>query len=190
MPLNVAILGASGTVGRLVVSRLLSYPDDVVGRVELINRRLLDDDTFPTDARLVSHVVDMSSGDALAATCEPILRETNVVISTMGIGSGKGSLEEFRKVEVELPSAFARAAGRVGVQRALLLTAVGSNIETTSFWPLFFVADGQYFHLKGLLEKKFSHVGFGGGLAIFRPSVLLGTEARLGGPSPFSLHSY
>ena len=176
MPLNFAILGASGNVGRLVVSRLISYADDVVGNVKVINRRVIDEGTFPSEPRLVSHVVDMSSGDALAAACEPILRDVDAVVSTMGIGSGKGTLEEFRKVEVELPSAFARAAVRAGVRRAVLLTSVGSNIESTSSWPTFFVADGQFFHLKGLVEKNFSDTGFADGLAIFRPAGLLGTD--------------
>jgi len=176
MPLNFAILGASGNVGQLVVTRLLSYADDVVGKVKVINRRVIDEDTFPSEPRLVSHVVDMSSGDDLAESCEPILRDVDVVVSTMGIGSGKGTLEEFQKVEVELPSAFARAAARAGVRRAILLTSVGSNIESNSSRLTFFVADGQFFHLKGLVEKSFADAGFTDGLAIFRPAGLLGTD--------------
>jgi nucleoside-diphosphate-sugar epimerase len=140
MPLNFAILGASGNVGRLVVNRLLSQTDDVVGKVKVINRRTIDDDTFPGEPRLVPHVVNMSSGEDLATSCEPILRGVDVVVSTMGIGSGKGTPEEFQKVEATLPSAFASAAARAGVRRAVLLTSIGSNIESTSSWLTFFVA--------------------------------------------------
>jgi uncharacterized protein YbjT (DUF2867 family) len=176
MPLNVAVLGASGNVGRLVVRHLLAHGDDVVGHVATVNRRVVEDDVFPhRDPRLVHHVVDMRSAAALEAACAPILAGVDVVCATMGIGSGKGTLEQFRTVEVELPSAFARAAATAGVRRATLLTGVGADVESTSSWLVGGVAEGQFFHLKGVVEQNFGGAGFTDGLAIFRPGGLLGT---------------
>src|SRR5262249_22518788 len=107
--MKVAVLGASGSVWRLVVRRLLSYRGDVVEQIVLLSRRLIEDGVIPHgDARLISRVVDMSSGVALERAAAPLLRGIDVVVSTMGVGSGKGAADLFRRVEVELPSAFAR----------------------------------------------------------------------------------
>jgi hypothetical protein len=175
--MKIGMLGASGNVGRLVVRNVLSYGSDVVRQVVLVNRRLIEDGMFPSgDSRLVQHVVDMSSSDALEKACVPLLQGVDVVVSTMGVGSGKGSVELFRKIEVELPSAFARAAKMTGVSRAVMLTGVGSDINSTSSWMVGGAAEGKFFHLKGLVEKNFSDLTFAGGLAIFRPAGLLGTS--------------
>lgn len=175
--MKIGMLGASGHVGRLVVRRILSYGSDVVQHVVLVNRRGIEDGVFPRgDSRLVQHVVDMSSSDTLENASVPLLQDVDVVVSTMGVGSGKGSVELFRKVEVELPSAFARAAKIAGVTRAVLLTAVGSDINSKSSWMVGGTAEGKFFHFKGLVENNFADVRFAGGLAIFRPAGLLGTS--------------
>ena len=88
----------------------------------------------------------------------------------------KGPAELFRFVEVDLPSAFARAARDSGVRRALLLTGVGADIHSTSSWMIGGTAGGKFFHFKGLVEKNFTDLGFPGGLIIFRPAGLLGTD--------------
>lgn len=174
--MKVCMLGASGNVGRLVVRRLLSYGSEVVQQVVLVNRRPIEDGVLPCgDARLVQHVVDMASGDALQSACGPLLQGVDVVVSTMGVGSGKGPAALFRQVEVELPSAFARAAKLAGVSRAVMLTGVGSDINSKSSWMVGGAAEGKFFHFKGLVEKNFTDLGFAGGLAIFRPAGLLGT---------------
>lgn len=175
--MKIACLGASGNVGRLVVHQLLSRSAGVVEQVVLLNRRIIDAGVFPDgDPRLVQHIVDMSSSDALERACVPRLEGVDVIVSTMGIGSGKGSAELFRTVEVELPSAFARAAKSAGVARAVLLTGVGADIHSTSSWLVGGAAEGKFFHFKGLVEKRFTDLEFPGGLAIFRPAALLGTS--------------
>lgn len=171
-PKSVAVLGASGNVGRQTVARLLASAD--VARVITINRRRLDG-VFPDDARLESHEVDMSTPDALQTACDGLLHGVDVVVATMGLGSGRGSVELFRTVEVELPSAFARAAAAAGVSRAVLLTSAGADIENERSWLLPHVARGRYFYFKGLVEKNFTDAGFDS-LVIFRPGGLSGTD--------------
>lgn len=173
--LDIAVLGASGNVGRLVVRALLREDAAVVSRVLTINRRAIDD-LFGDDPRLQHHIVDMTSGAALAEGCVGVLDGFDCVVATMGLGSGKGSVERFHKVEVELPSAFARAAANAGVRRAHLLTASGTDIENTFSWITPHVARGQYFHIKGLVERNFVNAGFANGVVAYRPAGLLGTD--------------
>ncbi|MEM7346982.1 MAG: hypothetical protein AAF485_22310, partial [Chloroflexota bacterium] len=96
--------------------------------------------------------------------------------STMGLGSGKGSLALFQQVEVELPSAFAQAAATAGVRRAVLLTSAGADLKNTRSWLVPWVAQGQFFYLKGKIEQHFIEMGFQEGVTIFRPGGLLGTD--------------
>ena len=161
---TVAVLGGSGQVGRRVVARLLLRG----ARVVLLHRRVVPGG----DPRLVEHVVDM---DRLEEVAAPLLVGVDAVVSTMGIGSGKGTAAEFRRAEVELPSAFARAARQAGVKRAVLLTAVGADVASKSAWLALGAAEGQFFHLKGLIEQNFAEVGFLEGVVVLRPAGLLGT---------------
>lgn len=175
--MKIGILGASGNVGRCVVRHLLSYDPDVVERVVLVHRREIGPGVLPKgDDRLHQHVVDMSSGDELERACATILEPVDAVVATMGIGSGKGSAAAFRRVEVELPTAFARAAKVAGARRAVLLTSAGADIDSTSSWIVGGAAEGKFFHFKGLVEKNFADLGFVDGLAIMRPAGLLGTS--------------
>ena len=175
--MKIAVLGGSGHVGRSVIRALLGYGSDVVRQVVVLNRRVVEPDTLPEgDPRLLQHVVDMSSADALAEAGTPLLGDVDAAVSTMGVGSGKGPAELFRLVEVDLPSAFARSARDNGVRRAVLLTGVGSDINSTSAWMVGGAAEGKFFHFKGLVEKNFTDLGFPGGLTIFRPAALLGTS--------------
>lgn len=161
---TVAVLGGSGQVGRRVVAQLVVRG----ARVVLLHRRVVPGG----DSRLIEHVVDM---DRLEEAAAPLLEGVDAVVSTMGIGSGKGSAAEFRRVEVELPSAFARAARRAGAKRAVLLTAVGADVASTSAWLALGAAEGQFFHFKGLVEQNFADVGLPEGVVVLRPAGLLGT---------------
>jgi nucleoside-diphosphate-sugar epimerase len=174
MPLRIAILGATGHVGRLVLRNLLSTPPAAVSHVLTLDRREVDAPSG--DARLSRHVVDMSSGETLASAAVPLLDGVDVVVATMGIGSGIGRLETFRRVEVELPAAFARAAVTAGARRAVLLTAGGADVDNRFSFLLPHVARGKYFHLKGLVEQRYADAGFADGVDIFRPGGLLGTD--------------
>lgn len=174
-PTRIAVLGSTGNVGRRVVRELLAR--DEVASVVTINRREPPAGLFPeNDARLRNYVVAMDTADDLEQAARPLLDEIDVVVATMGIGSGKGPVDLFRHVEVDLPSAFARAAVAAGATHAVLLTAAGTDIEKTRSWITPHVASGQYFHIKGLVERNFADAGFADGVTAFRPAGLLGTD--------------
>ena len=174
--MKIGVLGGSGNVGRLVVKQLLSYDDDTVHQVKLFNRRILnDDEILVKDSRLQQYLVDMTSVETFYSDCIDLLTEVEVIVSMMGIGPGKGSAELFRKVEVELPVAFAHAAKAAGATRAVLLTAIGANINSNSSWLVGGVAEGKFFYFKGLVEQKFIDTAFAEGVTVCRPAGLLGT---------------
>ena len=153
--MKIAVLGASGHVGRSVVRALLAYESNVVWQVVLLNRRVVyGQGTLPEgDVRLQSYVVNMSSADTLTQACAELLKDVDAVVSTIGVGSGRGPAALFRFVEVELPSAFARAARDNGVQRAsvqFFLTGVGSDASaSTSSTMVGGAADGEVLSLQG-----------------------------------------
>ena len=51
---------------------------------------------------MVEHVVDMSPGTDVEPLFADVLSDIDVLVGTIGIGSGKGDVETFRWVEVEL----------------------------------------------------------------------------------------
>ncbi len=82
-----------------------------------------------------------------------------------------GSQEAFRKVDVELPFIIAQIMSNRGLQHFLIVTAIGSNPNSSVF----------YSRMKGVVEQKLRELKIPQ-LSIFRPSLLLGKrrEFRLG----------
>ncbi len=175
--MKIGVLGGTGNVGQCVVRHLLSLPGDQVQQVILVNRRAANAGEVPADSsRIVEHIVDMSPGVDVEPLFAEALAQVDVLVSTIGLGSGKSSLETFRWVEVELATAFATAGKQVSAKKALLLTSSGADIDSEKSWLLSSVAGGLFFHLKGQVEKNFSDIGFEQVIHIFRPAGLLGTQ--------------
>lgn len=82
-----------------------------------------------------------------------------------------GSREAFRRVDLEIPLAWARAAREAGTERASLVSSVGADVGSGNF----------YLATKGETERAFRDLRFPS-LDVFRPSLLLGerTETRWG----------
>lgn len=82
-----------------------------------------------------------------------------------------GSQTAFRKVDQDYPLAFARIAKVRGTRVYSIITAMGSNPNSSIF----------YNRVKGEVEKSLDKLGFSS-LVILRPSLLLGArnEFRLG----------
>lgn len=77
--------------------------------------------------------------------------------------SAAGSQEAFRAVDFEMVLAFARAAHRAGVQRMVLVSAVGADPASGNF----------YLRVKGEVEAEVARLNFAA-LDILQPSLLLG----------------
>lgn len=83
---------------------------------------------------------------------------------TLGTTIGKaGSKENFKKVDLEYPSSFAKVCKKKGVKSFFIVTALGADPNSFAF----------YNQVKGEVETEISKLGFET-LGIFRPSLLEG----------------
>ena len=162
-PLRLALVGASGLVGRAVIEACLDRRDV---RLVAIARREMK---LPKGARMELFVAEPDKwGEVFEA-----LRPT-VLISALGTTWKKsGSSEEaFRAVDQRLVIATARAAQVAGVQRMVAVSSVGAD-------PL---SKNLYLRVKGEVESELSKVGFKR-LDLLRPGLLKGpreADYRLG----------
>ncbi|CAN0555003.1 unnamed protein product, partial [Ectocarpus sp. 12 AP-2014] len=108
----------------------------------------------------------------------PLLRDAEVAACfvTMGVGKpSKATREEFEKVDLEIPTAFAQASKSAGCVRHISLlgsvgadaTAKPSRITGTA------AGGGLYLGVKGKVENNFEAVGLESA-AFFRPCTLIG----------------
>lgn len=162
-PLRLALVGASGLIGRAVIEACLDRRDV---RLVAIARREMK---LPKGARMELFVAEPDKwGEVFEA-----LRPT-VLISALGTTWKKsGSSEEaFRAVDQRLVIATARAAQVAGVQRMVAVSSVGAD-------PL---SRNLYLRVKGEVEAELSKVGFKR-LDLLRPGLLKGpreADYRLG----------
>jgi uncharacterized protein YbjT (DUF2867 family) len=160
-PLSVVMLGASGAVGGLVVRELLAMPE--VGRVTLLNRRDLDE---LRGGKLAQHTVDVFK----VATYAAFLPGHDCAICCLGVGQpSKVSKEEFVRVDKTAVIAFASACKDAGVKHFELLSAVGANARSSSF----------YLKTKGELQDAIAALHFER-VSFFQPSMILTPSNRYG----------
>jgi uncharacterized protein YbjT (DUF2867 family) len=155
------LLGASGLVGGFCLQVLLKDPR--YARITALNRRPLP----PTaHSKLTQQIVDF------AAFAPADFRGADDIFCALGSTIRKaGSREAYRRVDLEYPLAAANAAKQAGAQQFILVSSVGADPASKSF----------YLRTKGELEQELAKAGFRA-LHIFRPSLLLGKreEFRLG----------
>lgn len=159
------VVGGTGQVGGAVVEALLATPG--CRQVILVSRRPLAD---TENARLRVVVLDPNS-DAFETRVTELAKEVAaqgdrvVGASCVGVGSGTARLsdEDFKNVEVGIPSRFARGLEQAGVAQFCLLSAVGSNATSRI----------RYVRVMGLKEEAVRAVGLRR-LAIFRPGIIAG----------------
>ncbi len=158
---RVWLSGATGLVGREVLNFLLE--DRAFSRVLAVVRRPLGISHDKLDAR----VVDFDAIEAALAG-----EAAEIAICCLGTTIKQaGSQENFRRVDHDYVLAFARAARSAGVQHFMVVTALGANASSRTF----------YNRVKGEVEAALKELGFAA-LTIARPSLLLGdrSEFRLG----------
>jgi uncharacterized protein YbjT (DUF2867 family) len=158
MPRIVALAGATGLVGREILSGLLTDPS--VAAIHVFGRRAPDAES----PKVTAHVVDFRSLPDLPRVDEVFL----ALGTTIKLA---GSREAFRAVDFDANLAVARAALAAGAKRAGLVSAMGASAGSGIF----------YNRVKGELEDALSALSFEG-LVIARPSVLAGNREALGQP--------
>jgi uncharacterized protein YbjT (DUF2867 family) len=157
--MKLLLLGATGLVGSSVLTQALSR-----GSVSKI--------IAPTRTPLSPHgkLVNPVSPQLEELASAMASHAPDAVICALGTTSKKaGSREAFRRVDVDLPIAFARAAYSAGADTFAIVTAMGASEKSLSF----------YYRTKGDVERAIKDVGFRS-LTICRPSLIGGerNEAR------------
>jgi uncharacterized protein YbjT (DUF2867 family) len=151
------LVGASGLIGSRLLTRLLSHPE--YERVTIWARRpvSLEIHKFAQVVvdfeRLQEHAHQFAANDVYVA-----------LGSTM---KKAGSQEAFRRVDHDYPIEVARIALRQGVQRFLMVSALGADTRSRVF----------YNRVKGEVETEIRALGLPK-VWLFRPSLLVGDRAE------------
>jgi uncharacterized protein YbjT (DUF2867 family) len=165
------LLGATGNVGGRIVQILINNPR--CKKVVVVTRRKTENFGDP---KVSEWVVDM---DRLEEELAPHAQGTDVALAAFGVGKGSAKMpeEEVRKIEIDYPQAFCRAAKAGGARVCGVMTAVGADPE----------ARMKYANIIGEKEKAVESVKFDF-LGLYRPAVILGnsnTPGALGYVMPF-----
>lgn len=155
---TVALAGATGLVGRMILEGLLA--DSTVQTVHVLGRR----NPRVAHARITCHIVDFAALSPLPTVDEVYL----ALGTTIKVA---GSQSAFRAVDFDANLAVARIALAAGARRCGLVGAMGANAKSSVF----------YNRVKGELEEALAQLAFEG-LVIARPSLLIGDRAALGQP--------
>lgn len=159
MSRTAALAGATGLVGREILRGLLADPS--VLAIHLLGRRAPP----VSDPRITTHIVDFRA--------LPVLPPVDEVYLALGTTiRAAGTQEAFRAVDFDANLAVAKAALAAGARRAGLVSAIGANAASGTF----------YVRVKGELEDALSGLAFEG-LVIARPSFLAGDRESLGQPA-------
>ena len=160
-PFSIVMIGATGAVGGHCVRTLLAMAD--VQRLTLLGRRYLEG--IQSDF-IYQHQVDLSD----ASSYKHLVSGHRSAICTLGIGQpSKVSKAELAKVDKLTVLDFAKACKAAGVRQFVLLSAVGANAESRSF----------YLRIKGELNDALKALDFER-LSIFCPSMILTPTNRYG----------
>eukprot|EP00485_Elphidium_margaritaceum_P016331 CAMPEP_0202724598 /NCGR_PEP_ID=MMETSP1385-20130828/174993_1 /ASSEMBLY_ACC=CAM_ASM_000861 /TAXON_ID=933848 /ORGANISM="Elphidium margaritaceum" /LENGTH=254 /DNA_ID=CAMNT_0049390251 /DNA_START=70 /DNA_END=834 /DNA_ORIENTATION=- len=173
---NAIMIGGSGSVGQALVRRLIQ--NTKCNSVHLLNRKNIE--AFVKEEKVTQYQVDMSKLESeTTEVLDKIQDKVEVAYITMGVGApSKTDAETLEKVDVLLPTEFARAAHARGVSHIALLSSVGANINAKK-GKATGAGGGLYLHLKGQIEQNLSTLGFSS-VGLFRPSVLIGSAATPG----------
>ena len=180
----VIIFGASGEVGKRVLSELLSDERWAACTFHLLSRRPLPD--HGALARCTVHVVDMSTAEALGAATATVLKSHGpcaVAFSCVafsrpstknsaGVPRG-GTFHMIRFLENELPNAFAKACLDHGVRHMSMFSGQGADPRKAVYCSLPY-GPGI---LRGMGQRELDFAAFGfESVGIVRPAGILGNN--------------
>lgn len=162
---RIVLLGATGAVGRNVLAEALRSP--AFSTVTTLGRRKADvAEGEAPPGKLTEHVVDLER----PASYRALVEEQTAAICTLGVGQPtKSTREEVWKVEIDYVMGFAAVCKDAGVRHFSLMTSVGSDARSRSY----------YLRLKGTQEDRVKALGFER-TSLFRPSLLITPQNRYG----------
>lgn len=151
---RICLVGATGLVGRTMIERAVSRSDV---RIVGVTRREV---SLPYGARMEMLLADTSGWpDAIAAS------GAKVLVCALGttIKKENGDEAAFRSVDFDLVLKCAEAARVAGIGHMIVVSSVGANIASKSF----------YIRVKGEMESALAKIGLRR-LDVMRPSLILG----------------
>jgi uncharacterized protein YbjT (DUF2867 family) len=159
--LKAIIAGATGLIGTFLVDGMKS-DKDVLSAIALTRR------DGKQEGKVAWTKIDFDKSLDLENACNGADHAFCCLGTTMKIA---GSKEAFRKVDHDYVIAFAKAAKAQGIESFSLISAIGSDANSSVF----------YSKVKGEVELNLENLSFES-LHIFHPSLLLGPriESRLG----------
>lgn len=153
-PVRVALVGATGLVGREVI--VTASRGDEVRLVGIARREA----PLPPGARMEMFVADPAKWGEVLEAVRPRALICALGTTWKKVGRDEGA---FRAVDHDLVLATAEAAKRAGVPNMVLVSAAGADFRSKSL----------YMRVKGQTEQALSRVGFKR-LDILRPGLLRG----------------
>ncbi len=157
-PTRICLVGATGLVGSQLIEAAVARPDF---RIVGVARR---ETPLPPGARMEMLLAQPSGwGDAIAAA------NAKVLVCALGTTIRKqgGDQGAFLAVDHDLVVECARAARAAGIGHMIVLSSVGADRASRSF----------YLRVKGEVEDALAKLGFAR-LDILRPSLLRGPRAE------------
>lgn len=158
---SVVMIGATGAVGSHVVKALIGMEE--ISKITLLGRRPLPG---ITSNKIAQHTVDVLNPEDYGL----FLQGHTIAISTLGVGQpSKISKEQFTQIDRDANLNFGTACKAAGVQHFQLLSSVGVDPKSNSF----------FLRSKGELEEGLKALEFDR-LSLFHPSMILTPENRYG----------
>jgi len=159
--LRIVMIGATGAVGSEVVRAL--QRDGALDQLSLLGRSAFKGSL---DERIVQHQVDVLSPASYAG----LLESHDCAICTLGVGQpSKMSKAEFTRIDRDAVIDFAMACKAAGVRHFQLLSSVGADPGSRSF----------FLRSKGELQERLKALDFER-LSLFQPSMILTDKNRYG----------
>lgn len=152
------LIGATGLIGSHILKQLLE--DDQVSEIRVLVRRPFE----ATCSRIKVVTLDFAN---LKAYSEALQGCDTVFCSIGTTRSQTPDLNNYRKVDFDIPVNAARLSAGAGVNSFHLVSAVGANSNSSNF----------YLRMKGEVEETVSTMAIPG-IVIYRPSLLLGKRNK------------
>ena len=158
---SIVMIGATGAVGGEAAKVLSEMPQ--IERLTLLGRR---ENENLKGSSITQHVIDLFD----PSSYQELLTGHDIAICTLGVGQpSKMSKEDFVRIDRDVVLNFASSCKKEGIQHFELLSSVGVNSKSASF----------YLRTKGELENGLRELNFNR-LSLFHPSMILTPENRYG----------
>jgi uncharacterized protein YbjT (DUF2867 family) len=152
------IIGATGLIGSHILKQLCA--DSTFSEIRVVVRRPFE---YP-DAKVKIVVLKFADADAL----RDAVSGSDVVFCAIGTTrSQTPDLQEYRKVDLDIPVNTALISEATGVRSFQLVSSIGANAQSSNF----------YLQIKGEVEVAVAELQIPS-INIFRPSLLLGERSK------------